>query len=150
MNHEKLVKLTLKVIAKSFEVEYDELKLNAKKVIKMAQTQDEKTLGIMEELMDLSEIGSKEELNDYDLETLKIYCRIKEIDYSKLSEKGLRAAVWDNMESEYSESDSDSDSDDSEDSEDSESESEDDIEGRVEELPSEAEDSEPVKIKVKL
>jgi hypothetical protein len=147
MNAEKLVKLTLKVIAKSFEVEYDELKLNAKKVIKMAQTHDERTLGMMEELMDLSEIGSKEELADYDIETLKIYCKIKEIDYEKLSEKGIRAAVWDNMESEYSESDSESES---EDESVVDSESDDDIDGRVEELPSEAEDSEPVKIKVKL
>jgi len=148
MNSEKLVKLTLKVIAKSFEVEYDELKLNAKKVIKMAQQHDEKMLGMMEELMDLSEIGSKEELNEYDIDTLKMYCKIKEIDCEKLSEKGIRAAVWDNMESEYSESDSEESDDESVESE-SELEEEDDIEGRVEEVQSES-DAEPVKIKVKL
>ena len=97
---EKLVKYTLKSISKKYSLEYDELKDNLKKVIKTARNYDETLLGMMEEIMDLGNIGSPEELDDFNIEVLKIYCKIKEIN-SEGSEKHIRSRVWKNIESEF-------------------------------------------------
>ena len=97
---EKLVKQTIKLLAKSLELDYDELKMDAKKVVKMARTFDESLLGLMEELLDLGNIGSPEELEEFGYDTLKVYCKIKEIDDSG-SERSLRARVWQHIEEEF-------------------------------------------------
>lgn len=97
---EKLVKQTVKLLAKSLDLDYDELKMDAKKVIKMARTFDESLLGLMEELLDLGNIGSPEELEEFGYDTLKVYCKIKEIDDSG-SERSLRARVWQHIEEEF-------------------------------------------------
>ena len=77
---EKLVKQTIKLLAKTQELDYEELKIDAKKLIKAARNLDESMLGMMEEIMDLGNVGSQEELEEFNPEVLKIYCRIKEID----------------------------------------------------------------------
>ena len=114
---EKLVKQTIKLLAKTLELDYDELKMDAKKVVKMARNFDESLLGLMEELLDLGNIGSQEELEEFSLDTLKVYCKIKEIDDSG-SDRTLRARVWQHIEEEFeleSESDeSESESDEEE------------------------------------
>jgi len=97
---EKLVKQTIKLLAKTLELDYDELKMDAKKVVKMARNFDESLLGLMEELLDLGNIGSQEELEDFSLDTLKVYCKIKEIDDSG-SDRTLRARVWQHIEEEF-------------------------------------------------
>ena len=89
---EKLVKQTIKLLAKTLELDYDELKMDAKKVVKMARNFDESLLGLMEELLDLGNIGSQEELEEFSLDTLKVYCKIKEIDDSG-SDRTLRSRV---------------------------------------------------------
>lgn len=135
---EKLVKTCIKHIAKTQELDYDEIKDDCKKILKMSKKFDEQLLGLMEDLLDLSNVGSQEELDDFDVEVLKMYCRIKELDDS-LSEKKLRAQVWDHMQEEFElseESDSDSESDESE-----EEESEDESETEPEPEP----EPEPVK-----
>ena len=119
---EKLVKQTIKLLAKTLELDYDELKMDAKKVVKMARNFDESLLGLMEELLDLGNIGSQEELEEFSLDTLKVYCKIKEIDDSG-SDRTLRARVWQHIEEEFelesesgeSEDESVVDSDDSDD-----------------------------------
>ena len=119
---EKLVKQTIKLLAKTLELDYDELKIDAKKVVKMARNFDESLLGLMEELLDLGNIGSQEELEEFSLDTLKVYCKIKEIDDSG-SDRTLRARVWQHIEEEFelesesgeSEDESVVDSDDSDD-----------------------------------
>jgi len=108
---EKLVKQTIKLLSKTQDLDYEELKVDAKKIIKLARNFDETLLGIMEEIMDLGNVGSEEELEDFNPEVLKIYCRIKELDDSG-SEKSLRARVWNNIESEF-ELDSDESEDES-------------------------------------
>jgi len=119
---EKLVKQTIKVLAKTQELDYEELKIDAKKLIRAARNFDETLLGMMEEIMDLSNVGSEEELEEFNPEVLKIYCRIKEIDESG-SDKSIRARVWRHMEEEFElgsddeESDSDDDSESDEESE---------------------------------
>ena len=110
---EKLVKQTIKLLSKTQELDYEELKMDAKKVIKMAQQYDQSLLGTMEELLDLGNIGSPDELGDFNIDTLKVYCKIKELDHSG-SERSLRSRVWQNIEEEF-ELDSDEESDDSED-----------------------------------
>jgi hypothetical protein len=117
---EKLVKSCIKQISKDNELDYSEVRDDCKKILKMAKKFDEQLLGLMEDLLDLSNVGSFEELEDFDIEVLKMYCRIKELDDS-LSDKKLRVQVWEHMQEEYELSDSDSDSEDSE-SEDEESE----------------------------
>ena len=117
---EKLVKHTLKTIAKEYELDYSELKNTAKKIIKTARNHDESIMGMMEELLDLGNAGSQEELDDFNIEVLKIYCRIKELDDSG-SDKSIRKLVWENIEDE---AESESESDESE----YESEPESDIE----------------------
>lgn len=119
---EKLVKQCVKLIAKTQDLDYEELKSDSKKVIKMARSHDENLGLVMEELLELGNVGSPEELEDFNLETLMVYCRIKELDDSG-SENSIRSRVWRNMEAEFeleSESESESEYDESE----SESESE--------------------------
>ena len=98
---EKLVKYTIKAISKKYNLEYEELKVTLKKVIKTARNYDESILGIMEEIMDLGNVGSVEELEDFNIEVLKIYCKIKEIDIDGISERHIRSRVWKNIESEF-------------------------------------------------
>ena len=147
---EKLVKHTIKLIAKVHQLDYEELKIDAKKIIKLSQKYDQQLYGMMEELLDLGNIGSEEELEDFDIEVLKIYCRIKEISDSG-SEKTIRANVWKNIQEEF---ELEEDSDDESESEiDSESESETEVETEVEpEIETEVEvevepEPEPVLVK---
>ena len=97
---EKLVKHTIKLISKTQELDYEELKSDAKKIIRLARKYDEQLYGMMEELLDLGNVGDEEELAEFDIEVLKIYCRIKEIDDSG-SEKSLRSKVWINIQEEF-------------------------------------------------
>lgn len=97
---EKLVKYALKSVAKKYNLEYEELKSNLKKVIKTAKNFDETLLGMMEEIMDLGNVGSPEELEDFNIEVLKVYCRIKELD-TEGSDRHVRSRVWKNIESEF-------------------------------------------------
>ena len=106
---EKLVKQTIKIIAKTQDLDYEELKVDAKKMIKSARNYDDYLLGMMEELMDLGNVGSPEELDDFNIEVLQIYCRIKELDNSG-SDRSVRARVWKNMEAEMEIAESESDS----------------------------------------
>uniref|UniRef100_A0A6C0AZ02 Uncharacterized protein n=1 Tax=viral metagenome TaxID=1070528 RepID=A0A6C0AZ02_9ZZZZ len=131
---EKLVKQTIKLLSKTQDLDYEELKMDAKKLIRAARNFDETLLGMMEEIMDLGNVGAEEELEEFNPEVLKIYCRIKEIDDSG-SDKSLRARVWNHIEEEFELSD---DEEEEEDSEVSESE---------EELEPEPEPERVVKIK---
>lgn len=99
VNSEKLVKQTIKLICKTHSLEYDEVKTMTKKYIKMAKNYDQQLLGMMEELLDLGNCSSEDELVDFDIEVLKIYCRIKEIESSG-SDKSIRRRVWDHIEEE--------------------------------------------------
>jgi hypothetical protein len=108
---EKLVKQTIKLLAKTQDLDYEELKMDAKKVIRMARNYDEFVLGSMEEIMDLGNVASQEELAEFSIETLKLFCRIKDIDESG-SDKSVRARVWEIIEEEFefnSEDDQDDD-----------------------------------------
>lgn len=101
MNAEKFVKHALKVIAKLNDVDYEQLKNVTKKVIKAARNYDERQLGIMEELLDLTNnVSCEEDLEEFDIEVLRIYCQIKDIDQSG-SDKSIRSRVWQNFEEEY-------------------------------------------------
>jgi len=108
MSAEKLVKHTIKLISKTNQLDYDELKESTRKVLKLARKFDDQLLGMMEDLMDIGNIGSEEELEDYDPEVLKMYCRIKELDET-LSEKKMRQMIWNNIQEEYEIDDSDDD-----------------------------------------
>jgi len=123
---EKLVKQTIKVIAKIHELDYEELKMDTKKLIRVARNYDETLLGMMEELLDLGNVGAEEELEEFNPEVLKIYCRIKEIDDSG-SDRTLRSRVWTHIEEEF-EIDSDEESE-------SEGETEDETEEEPEPEP---------------
>ena len=105
---EKLVKQTIKLIGKNYDLDYENLKISSKKVIKLARNYDSVLLGMMEELLDLGNVGSIEELSEFNIEVLKIYCRIKELDESG-SDKHIKLRVWENIESEF-ELDSDEES----------------------------------------
>jgi len=126
-NSEKLVKKYIKLIAEKTGFDYNELKVLCKKVIRDAKNNDENILGMMEELLDLSMVSTEQELIDFDIDVLKVYCKIKEIDSSG-SDKEIRKRVWNHFEEEL-----EMDSDDSED----------------EESESEEEEPEPVIIKKK-
>jgi hypothetical protein len=131
---EKLVKQTIKLLSKTQELDYEELKMDAKKLIRAARNFDESILGMMESIMDLGNVGAEEELEDFDPEVLKIYCRIKEIDDSG-SDRTLRARVWNHIEEEFELSDE---------SEASEDES---VEDESEEEEEPEPEPEPVKVK---
>ena len=99
-NCEKLVKYAIKSISKKYNLDYAQLKEELKKVVKTAKKYDESMLGIMEEIMDLGNVGTPEELEDFNIEVLKIYCKIKEIDADG-SDRHVRSRVWKNIESEF-------------------------------------------------
>jgi hypothetical protein len=124
---EKLVKYAAKSIAKTFDLEYEDIKTSVKKIIKTAKKFDETLLGMMEEIMDLGNVGSPEELEDFNIEVLKVYCRIKELD-TEGSDRHIRSRVWKNIESEF-ELESES--------ENSDEESEEEYEERIVEVPPE-------------
>jgi hypothetical protein len=128
---EKLVKYTIKSISKKYSLEYDEVKESLRKVVKTARSYDESLLGMMEEMMDLGNVGSPEELEDFNIEVLKIYCKIKDLD-SDGSDRHIRSRVWKNIESEFELDDEDESEDESVvDSDDDES----DEEVEIKELP---------------
>ena len=141
---EKLVKYTIKLICKSYELDYDEVKHLTKKVLKTAKKSDEQLLGMMEELLDLGNVGSEEELDEFDTEVLKVYCKIKDIDVSEIPEKKIRSVVWQTIQEEFELSES-SDSE-SEDSEDYESEQEEVVipKATITEIINEVDDEVPV------
>jgi hypothetical protein len=120
---EKLVKKAIKLISDSTNIDYAELKQLCKKILREAKNTDERLLGTMEELLDLGEVASEEELAEFDVGVLKIYCKIKELDYNG-SEKQLRKVVWANIESEFDMDDSDDSGEDSGDEVESESDPE--------------------------
>lgn len=111
MSAEKLVKYCIKHIAKYEDLDYDKLKINSKKVIKMARDFDQQLLGLMEDLLDLVNVGSIEELYDFDIEVIRMYCRIKDLDDS-VSDRKLIESVWKNMQEEFELDESDSESED--------------------------------------
>jgi len=116
---EKLVKQTIKVISKIHEIDYEELKMDTKKLIRSARNFDETLLGMMEEIMDLGNVGSRDELDDFNIEVLKIYCKIKGVESSG-SDKSIRSRVWECIEEDYevdSDDDGESEVDSDEDSE---------------------------------
>jgi len=129
---EKLVKQTIKLLSKTQDLDYEELKMDAKKLVKAARNYDEQLLGMMEEIMDLGNVGSQEELGEFNIEVLKIYCKIKDLDDSG-SDRTVRSRVWGNIEEEFDVDDSEDELDDIVEESDSE----------VEEVP------EPVKVKSK-
>jgi hypothetical protein len=69
---------------------------------------------MMEELLDINNVSCEEELVDIDIDVLKIYCRIKEIDLESSSDRGIRRKVWENieMENEFDDSEDSDESDD--------------------------------------
>jgi hypothetical protein len=109
---EKLVKQTIKLVAKVHDLDSEELKMDTKKIIRMARNYDEMILGTMEEIIDIGNVASQEELAEFSIETLKMFCRIKDIDASG-SDKSIRSRVWEIIEEEF-EFNSDDDSDDEE------------------------------------
>jgi hypothetical protein len=132
VNCEKIVKIVLKNLSKIMDVDYEKIKAASKKGLKMAKTYDEELLGIMEALMDLPNVESEEELADFDIQVLQVYCKVKDIDDSG-SERQIRERVWDALEAEMDDGSDDSDYSDSE----SESESESDQESESEPEPEE-------------
>jgi len=129
---EKLLKYTIKSISKKFEIEYSVLKDSLKKVLKVAKNYDESLLGMMEEMMDLGNVGSPEELEDFNIEVLKVYCKIKELDVEG-SDRHIRSRVWKNIESEF---ELDEDDEESEDESVVESDEDEELE-EIQELPKE-------------
>jgi len=123
-NYEKLVKSALKLVSKVNGLDYEKLKVDAKKVIKLAKNYDEQLLGMMEELLDLSNVSCEEELVDFDIDVLKIYCTIKDIELEGSSDRSIRRKVWENIELENEIEDSEEDSDEDDDSDEEETEGE--------------------------
>ena len=113
---EKLVKQTIKLLAKANDLDYEECKIDAKKIIKAGRNFDESLLGMMEEMMDLGNVGSREEIEVFNVEVLKIYLRIKDLDESG-SDNSIRSRVWKAIEAEFELSDTEESDSESEDSE---------------------------------
>lgn len=135
MNSEKLVKSTVKLIAKITNLDYEKLKNDTKKIVKMAKNYDQEVLGMMEEMLDLSNVSSEEELVDFNLTVLQVFCRVKELDIDGLSEKHVRRIVWQYMEEEMMDDDDSEDEEDDDFIDDDESEEDEDEEEEVIEIP---------------
>ena len=103
---EKLVKQTIKLIAKKYKLDYEELKDTSKKMIKLSRVYDQEMMGMMEELLDLGNVGAPDELAEFNTEVLRLYCRIKELD-DQGSDKSIKQRVWNNIEEEFQLNDED-------------------------------------------
>ena len=86
------LKKTLKLISKEYEIPYEELKGTARKYLKTAKTYDESLYQRIEELIELNDISDVVELNEYDIDVIKMFCKLKDIDFSG-SEKEIRKRV---------------------------------------------------------
>jgi hypothetical protein len=135
MNSEKLVKSTVKLVAKIANLDYDKLKTDTKKIVKMARNYDQEVLGMMEELLDLSTVTSEEELVEFNTPVLKIFCQIKELDTNDLNDRQIRKLVWEYMEEEMMNEEDDSDDDDDDFIDDDELNSDPESEEELEEEP---------------
>ena len=102
-----------KTISKATDLDYDELKDASKKGLKMAKRYDSELLGRIEEILELQDIISEEEMLEFDIDTLKLFCKIKEIEYSD-TEKSIRHQVWKFIEEQLDMDDSDDSDDESE------------------------------------
>jgi len=112
MNSEKIVKYAIKTIAKATDLDYEELKNASKKVIKMAKTYDAELLSRIEEIIELQDVTSEEELTEFDVDTLRLFCRVKEIEHSS-SEKSVRHSVWKYIEEQFELEETDSEDEES-------------------------------------
>lgn len=109
-----IFKHAIKTISKEYEIPYENLKVSLKKHIKMIKNFDENVLNMIEEVIELDEVTSIDELKQYNPDVLKLYCRLKEIDSSGTDTVVLKR-VWqfieENMESDDSGESDDSDED---------------------------------------
>jgi hypothetical protein len=110
------VKKTLKLISNQYEIPYEELKSTVKKYLKLAKSFDENLYTNIEELLELVEISNVEEINDYDISVLKMFCKLKQLDPSG-SEKEVRKRVTQYFEDLFEELDELSDSEEESESE---------------------------------
>ena len=121
------LKKTLKLISKEYEIPYEELKGTARKYLKTAKTYDESLYQRIEELIELNDISDVAELNEYDIDVIKMFCKLKEIDFSG-TEKEIRKRVAQFFEDLFEDLEElDSESEESEESESEESESEESV-----------------------
>ena len=126
------LKKTLKLISKEYEIPYEELKGTTRKYLKTAKTYDESLYQRIEELIELNDISDVAELNEYDIDVIKMFCKLKEIDFSG-TEKEIRKRVaqffedlfedLEELDSESEETESESEESQSEESVDSDEES---------------------------
>ena len=79
---ESMLKKTLKLISNDFELKYEDLKNCNKKYLKAAKSYDKNLYSNINELIELNDISSTEELDEYDIEILKMYCKLRDIDHS--------------------------------------------------------------------
>ena len=79
---EAILKKTLKLISNEFELKYEDLKNCSKKYLKNAKSYDKNLYSNINELIELNDISSIEELDEYDIEILKMYCKLRDIDPS--------------------------------------------------------------------
>jgi hypothetical protein len=117
------IKKTLKVISKEYEIPYEELKNTAKKYLKSAKSYDENLYTTIDELLALVDINTLEEIDEFDINTLKMLCKLRDIDMSG-SEKDIRKRVRDYFEELFEDIDSDEDSEEESDESVSDDESE--------------------------
>ena len=110
-SYEKVVKYTIKTLAKSLDLDYEELKNECKKVLKMSKKLESQLYGVMEDLLELGNVGSEEELDEFDIEVLKVYCKIKDLDET-LTDKTIRSNVWKSIQEEFEFDDDDDEEDD--------------------------------------
>jgi len=131
INMEVQLKKTLKVISKEYEIPYEDLKNTSKKYLKYAKSYDTTLYQTIDELLELVEISDVSEIDEYDINTIKMFCKLRDIDFSG-SEKEIRKRVASYFEdlfeelddSELDDEDSDSDSDSESDPEEPDSEPE--------------------------
>lgn len=126
---EVILKKSLKVISKEYQIKYEDLKSVSKKYLKSAKEFDESLYPSIDSLIELNDISSIEEIDEYDIDIIKMYCKLREIPCSG-SEKEIRKNVteyfeelFEDLEDILTESDSESEDDSDYESE-SESESE--------------------------
>ena len=89
---EVILKKALKIISTNHSIPYETLKSTTKKYLKYAKNYDESLYETIDELLSLVDITSLEELEEYDINTLKMFCKLRDIESSG-TEKDIRKCV---------------------------------------------------------
>ena len=101
MSAQEIVKICIKTIAKNYDLDYSDLKKSCKKNLKIAAKFDAELEDSIKELIDLSETSDREDLEEFDIDTIKFYCQMYEVSIDNKNDDQIKDTLWKHFEDLY-------------------------------------------------